>query len=249
MGVKRQLVLLTALAIAGLLMPFDPDTAHACSCDDSTLKELASHADVVVVSTVSDVRFIGPVEEIAATLRYPNGTSTENIKAEIVVDPDLHLKGDGGDSLVVRHAGPVHMIKDAQGQLSVWIKGGANCQLFDTQVGEPIGYRYLLFLRQLEEGAYSKSTCSGSRALSPHPDPQGSAEYSSYWDRRYAEYDDALGLPPGTLIAIANNAPPPAEPKDADFAYLPAAVAATLGPLAFLAGATFLWRWGTPHYG
>lgn len=35
----------------------------------------------------------------------------------------------------------------------------------------------------------------------------------------------------------------------ADFPYLPAAIAATLGPLAFLAGAAFVWRRGEPHTG
>jgi hypothetical protein len=34
-----------------------------------------------------------------------------------------------------------------------------------------------------------------------------------------------------------------------DFPWLPAAVAATLGPLAFLAGAAFVWRRGEPHGG
>jgi hypothetical protein len=60
---------------------------------------LASDADVVVAGAVSDVRFIGPVEEIAATLRYPNGTSTDDVKAEIVIDAERYLKGDGGNGI------------------------------------------------------------------------------------------------------------------------------------------------------
>jgi hypothetical protein len=194
---------------------------------------------VVVAGTVSGVRFVGPVEEFAATLRYPNGTSTEDVKAEIVVNVERYLKGRGGESLKVRQLGPVHMIKDAYGQLSVWINGGANCQLFDTQVAEPIGHRYLLFLRELEDGAFSTSTCSGSHGLAPHPDPEAQAEYNSYWDRRYAEYDGALGLPPGTLVAIANHAPLPARSED-NFPYIPAIIAATLGPLVFVLAASFV---------
>ena len=44
------------------------------------------------------------------------------------------------------------------------------------------------------------------------------------------------GVPPDDAL------PNPGPPDSRNFPYLPAAVAATLGPLAFLAGAAFVWR-------
>jgi len=103
---------------------------------------------------------------------------------------------------------------------------GGDCSY--TLLGEP-GERYLLALKPyLVDGAYTPEGCTS-------------------WSMRLIEGDEALSRYFEAVIEAATGglAPSPVEESDeADFPWLVAAIAATLGPLAFLAGAAFLWRRG-----
>jgi hypothetical protein len=235
-GVKRLLLPLSVLATVGLLFS-SVQPAAACSCGSSPIPDLqADTADLVGVGVVEDIEFDG-VDEIADKLAPGDGRSGPWLaaSARIIVRIDHHLKGPREGRIEIE-SNWVEIFKGSDGRLIIDLFAGPNCAIFEKA---SIGRRYLLFLHERGEGGYDTSVCSGSNILRPHPDPGVHPEVNAYWDERLRGLDTALGLPPGTLVAIANNAPLPSEPS---FPLLPAAVAATLGPLAFLAGAAFVWR-------
>lgn len=96
-----------------------------------------------------------------------------------------------------------------------------------TLLGEP-GERYLLVLQAEEDGSYTAEGCSS-------------------WSMRLIEKDEGL-LPyfQAVIEEAGKGALPPTseEADDTSFPWLPVAIGATLGPLAFLAGAAFVWRRG-----
>jgi len=97
---------------------------------------------------------------------------------------------------------------------------GGGCGIFDD---DSIGQRYLVYLL-LKDSEYRTDICLGTIGLDDQYD-------GPFGQERLADLESTLG---------AGVPPVP----DAIFPYLPAAIAATLGPLAFLAGAAFVWRRG-----
>jgi hypothetical protein len=210
----------------------------------STLEEKIAAADVVVVGVLQDVVYEGPIEEVASRVDYQQAAG-ELLSAHVLVKVERYLKGTGAEVLRFDHPFPVFTFKDRQGNLKMWIGSNGDCTIWPTEFGEPIGYRWLLAAKATSPGSYFTAACSGNVLLHPT-------------DRKkwLGEYDTPLGLAPGTVQEIAFGPPPwgapiaPTNVSDRDhFPYVPAAALAVLGPLAFLAGAAFLWRRGEPHNG
>jgi len=97
---------------------------------------------------------------------------------------------------------------------------GGGCGIFDN---DSIGQRYVLYLL-IEDSGYHTNGCLGTIGLDDQYDAPIGQE-------RLADLESTLGA----------GVPPV---SDVTFPYLPAVFAATLGPLAFLAGAAFVWRRG-----
>lgn len=100
---------------------------------------------------------------------------------------------------------------------------GGGCGIFDEN---SLGQRYLLYLL-LEDSEYRTNICLGTIGLDDQYD-------GPFGQERLSDLESTLGVGVSPV-------------SDTTFPYLPAVFAATLGPLAFLAGAAFVWRRGEPH--
>jgi len=111
----------------------------------------------------------------------------------------------------------------------VWVGASGACGTFDF---DPTGSYAVIGLTRANDGSFR-----AGRFRLFYIGPQPPETY----DSRPLSY--VAPLLPGTL---PNGGGPV---MDADFPFLPAAIAATLGPLAFLAGAALLRRRGEPYSG
>ena len=242
---KRLLLPLTIAALVGLFSPLAAPGAHACSCVYRTPAERIADADAVAVAVVRDVAIESSVSALSADLEPGNAIGAG--PATISLEAEGYLTGSGPTEIIVEQQ-DVQVSKDLAGNVQMDLMGGPNCALFN---GQPIGERYLLYLKTNEAGGYyHPSWCAGSVRLST-TQAYGFPDLDSYV-RQLDEYDVALGLPPGTLWKTAN-----AEPgvvslpglggiptHGSDFPWVATTTVAILGPVAFLAGAAFVWRRG-----
>jgi len=143
---------------------------------------------------------------------------------DAVVSVERYLKGSG----------PAEIVADDP-------VGDADCGFFSEG---SVGQRYVLFLGSdaifgnSDDGALYTHLCAGNEIAS---------------DALIAEVEAVTGsgVPPnddepvpGPSTPVEDVVPLSEETDDAEFPLLPVAVAATLGPLALLAGAAFVWRRG-----
>lgn len=141
---------------------------------------------------------------------------------DALVSVERYLKGSGAGEIVADD--PV---------------GDADCGFFSEA---SVGQRYVLFLgtddifENSDDGALYTHLCAGNEIAS---------------DALIAEVEvvTGSGVPPDDGVPVPDPstpvedvAPLGEETGDAEFPLLPVAVAATLGPLALLAGAAFVWR-------
>jgi hypothetical protein len=131
------------------------------------------------------------------------------------LDVEEYLKGIGPMIITVSEPSITYQFNDA-GQLTSSIN---DCVTFLP--GVPSGTRYLLFLSGNASPFTSPGACSGSTSLMDYPG------------------NDYMLRVRAAVAALPAGGGPPAS---TNFPLLLAAVAATLGPLAFLAGAAFVFR-------
>jgi hypothetical protein len=243
--VKRFLLRsLALLAILGLLTPFaSPQRAYACTCAGLTPAGYLERTELVVLGIVQEVRFLGPVDEVA-NRNAPNVVVNQSeVTGRVTIQVEAFLKGRASD--VVTEQDQVAVWRDSSGQIKTEFNAAGNCRYFS---GVPVGERHLLFLSGSESGLFGTGACSASRRLHPTSDPEPYTRYNEFYTQYLSDFDAAFGFPPGTLSAAANSSGPVSlpggggPPASDTFPAIPAATLAILTPLAFLAGAAFLWR-------
>jgi len=140
---KRLLLPLAAIAIAGFLLP-SVNPAYACSCAFSTPQELVDFADVIVIGTV--VRLIETTEEFPTPEEKPDGQIPD---VDAAVQVERYLKGSGPAEIEVDDP-----------------PSGGTCGFLEQA---SLGQRYLLFLTG-ETSPLQTHLCSGSTPLvdTPH---------------------------------------------------------------------------------
>ena len=209
--------------------------AYACTCFEQTLAERIGSADLIVVGEVVEVDFEGPIEPVGDSYAYPVVAGPADVAPDISgtlkLSVERYLKGEGSARIVVWQDGTI-VTKEGEQSL-VAFTGHGNCQTFD---GVPIGERYILFLSGSESGEYSTGLCAGSAYLSGR-------SYITYDD---SEYNDAYLKEVEELTQTKGDPAASEQIGDpdmtSDFPLILAAIAATLGPLAFLAASPFLYR-------
>ena len=140
---KRFLLPLAAIAIAGLLLPASVRPAYACSCAALTPEEHVDNANIVVIGTV--IRLIDSTEQFPAAPEKSEGTgiaSTPDVDAVVTVE--RYLKGSG----------PAEIVADDP-------PSGGLCGFLDQA---SLGQRYLLFLTG-EASPFNTHLCSGSTQI------------------------------------------------------------------------------------
>jgi hypothetical protein len=207
-------------------------------------------AELVVLGTVSDVIFDGPVNEVANRHEPNVVVSQSEVTGRVVIQVEAFLKGWAPE--VVVGQGHVAVWRDSAGQIKTEFSV-PGCAYFR---GVPVGERHLLFLNRNEAGLWGTSGCSWSHEVHPTSDPEPYARYNEFYTKYLADLDGVFGLPPGSLEAAANTSGPVSLPggggssgDQRDFPRTTAAVWAVSGSLAFLLGAAFLWRRREPHNG
>jgi hypothetical protein len=138
---KRLLLPLAAVAIAGLLLPAGVRPAYACTCyPPSSLEEHINKADVIAIGTVSRL-FDNPL-----TVPDPKQEGEVAMIADVdaVVEVERYLKGTGPPQIVVDDP-----------------PSGGTCGFLDQ---ESLGLRYLLFLGGATS-PFKAHLCSGFAVL------------------------------------------------------------------------------------
>jgi hypothetical protein len=204
---KRLLLPLTAIAVAGILY-VSAQPAYACSCGYVTPQQEIRNADLIVVGTVNDVRFEGPINEIGADLAPGyNLHGQPGTNGLLTISVEHVLKGTGRYELIVAQTA-ISVTKNLDGSVSAQFDGGENCALF---IGLPMNERYLLFLHPAEnDDAFNTSWCAGSMRLDDENLSYGYPNEETYLSK-LAEYDAAFGLSAGSFLGFAT-APPGALP-------------------------------------
>lgn len=106
-------------------------------------------------------------------------------------------------------------------------RGGGDCGFIGPN---DVGQRYLFFLSETDSGELATGICSANSFLGAGSDNERLQEVQAITGPGELPIDTAARL----------------DDANQDFPWLPIAL---LGPLAFLAGAAFLWRRGESHTG
>lgn len=151
------------LASAALALPLwlaATTPAHACSAGPTTLEELVSAADLIVIGVPSDPRLLDPVPELPPL--SPPDASDGYVPVgpgEAIVSVSEYLKGSGSAELsVFQPVVAVHYSQDAPPRL---VAGARTSCDYSLTPGE----QHLLFLYRAADGRYETSSISGSAAL------------------------------------------------------------------------------------
>jgi len=141
---KRLLLPLAAITIAGLLLPSGVRPAYACSCAPLPPKAHVDNADVIVIGTVSEV--IDTTEQFPAPEEKSDGAIPD---VDAVIEVERYLKGSGPAEIEVDDP-----------------PSGGTCGFFEQA---SLGQRYVLFLTG-ETSLLQTHLCSGSTPLvdTPH---------------------------------------------------------------------------------
>ena len=223
-NMRRLLLPLTALATTGLLWS-QVSPAHACLCPPQTVAQRVPNYSHVVVGTVN-----GLIED----------RRVESVKRALV-SVERYFKGSGANEIIAAEQSP-----------------GSDCTFFDEA---SVGRRYVLFLSNNsitgssnEDGELYTHLCSGNEIASevslaqvravtgpgiPSDSESTPGAPADEEPSPGATSDEQTGSEP---TAPADGPESNAAPSGSGFPSVPAAIAATLAPLAFLAGAAFVWR-------
>ena len=141
---KRLLLPLAAITIAGLLLPAGVRPAYACSCAALTPEQYVDNADIIVVGTV--VRLIETTEEFPTPAEKPGGQIPD---VDAALQVERYLKGSGPAEIEVDDP-----------------PSGGTCGFLEQA---SLGQRHLLFLTG-ETSPLQTHLCSGSTPLvdTPH---------------------------------------------------------------------------------
>ena len=140
---KRFLLPLAAIAVAGLLLPAGARPAYACSCAVQSVEDYVANADVIVIGTV--VQVVDATDQFRATPEKSEGTGIASVAdIDAVVSVERYLKG----------AGPAEIVADDP-------PSGGSCGFLDES---SLGQRYLLFLTG-DASPFATHLCSGSTPL------------------------------------------------------------------------------------
>jgi hypothetical protein len=155
-------------------------------------------------------------------------TYSENRLTLIDVRVDRYLKGFGPDSLTI--SDPGHTVIEARDGMPWSVV--VSCSVFDDRA---VGSRYLLFLDGTDPPT-SADFCGGSTELD-NPGPPA-AEYLAMVERILGA--NALPSSGGSLVKSS---------QGFGTSTVLVGALASVGALAFLVGAAFVWRRGEPHNG
>ena len=217
---KRLLPLVMLLAIAGQLMPMGVRQAHACTCTELNAQQAVDYANAILIGDM-----VSWSKTPSKVVREGDSSYQYGERNEATIRVDRYLKG--------------------RGPSTVKVVGGVCIGVFSS---ESVGTKYLLFLRfdPREDHGLATDGCDGSgpasvtagpNCLGPETSTQeGCIGPTTRPHRLLAEVEQITGrseLPDDSLSL---------PPKTGSFPVLPATALAIFGPLAFLAGAAFVWR-------
>ena len=137
---KRFLLPLAAVAIAGLLLPAGLRPAYACSCALLSTEEYVNNADVIAIGTV--VQLIETAEQFPPVEEESDGIIPD---IDAVVAVERYLKGDGPAEIEVDDP-----------------PSDGTCGFLDQA---SLGERHLLFLTN----SFTTHICAGSTLLTDDP--------------------------------------------------------------------------------
>ena len=140
---KRLLLPLAAITIAGLLLPSGVRPAYACSCAPLPPQAHVDNADVIVIGTVSEV--IDTTEQFPAPEEKSDGAIPD---VDAVIEVERYLTGSGPAEIEVDDP-----------------PSGGTCGFLEQT---SLGQRYLLFLTG-EASPFKTHLCSGSTLLLDEP--------------------------------------------------------------------------------
>lgn len=207
---KRLLLPLATVAIAGLLLPTGVRPAHACTCTGYSPEEKVANADVIAIGTVSRI-FDNPY-----TMPDPKTTSGEVTIDDVdaVVSVERYLKGTG----------PAEIVADDP-------QSGGGCGIFEELSA---GSRYLLFLTR-EDSDFRTHLCSGSLPIEG-PGRWTLAVSEEFAANALQEVQAITG--PGTLPQ--DSPVPSQSPADDGIPWLAIIIASSLGAGALAAASALL---------
>ncbi len=146
-NMKRLLLPLAAVAIAGLLLPAGVRPAYACSCALTSIETRVQDADIILTGTVTELVITPPLN--------PDAPDGEEHRTDVVLQVNEYLKGSGPSTVTIFEPGLAFQF-DTDGNL---ITAFSSCATFG-QGSE--GKRYILFLTGSVDSLTSPGLCSGS---------------------------------------------------------------------------------------
>ena len=144
---KRFLLPLAAITIAGILLPSGIRPAYACSCALTSIETRVKDADIILTGTVAELVITPPLN--------PDVPDGEEHRTDVVLQVDQYLKGSGPNQVNIFEPGLTFQF-DTDGNL---VTGIVSCATFG-QGSE--GKRYILFLTGSVDSLTSPGLCSGS---------------------------------------------------------------------------------------
>ena len=228
---KRLLLPLALLASVALVVAQNAPEVLACSVGPDF--DLVKDSDLIVSGRFTgwelDTESGGFAEVIDPEQSGGQVVAYGGIRAKMLVD--RVFKGTASPEITVTSANTVD-VYDHEPKY-VWIGSSGACGAFDS---DPTGRYAIMGLWAGDDGKYGAFT--GSWFYSGDNPPP---DFEDRGGRRLTRLEPLL---PGYLPGASG---PPV--SAGQFPIAAAAVAATLGPLAFLFGAAFLWRRGERHSG
>jgi hypothetical protein len=208
--------LLLPLSILGIvgLLWGDVTPAAACSCAGLTPEEYVAKANFVLIGGLAEVRYDPPL-----TVTY-----SEDRLTLVDLRVERYLKGFGPESVTI--ADPAYTVVEVRDGMPWSV--AVSCSVFGDRA---VGQKYLLFL-ETTDPPINVSFCGGSTGLG-NPNNSAAAGYLAAVER-------ILGA--GSLPSGGGRLGPPE--NTIRWPVIVGVTIAAFGPLAFLAGAAFVWRRG-----
>ena len=144
---KRFLLPLIAVTIAGLILPADVRPAYACSCALMPAEVRVDTADIIIIANVTELVVTPPLD--------PDAPDDLEHRSDFVLQVDEYLKGSGPSTVTIFEPGLSFVFSD-DGEV---VTGFSSCATF-TQGSE--GKRYILYLTGEADSLISPGLCSGS---------------------------------------------------------------------------------------
>ena len=144
---KRFLLPLAAITIAGLLLPSGVRPAYACSCALMPAEVRVDNADIIIIANVTELVVTPPLD--------PGAPDDLEHRSDFVLQVEEYLKGSGPSTVTIFEPGLSFVFSD-DGEV---VTGFSSCATF-AQGSE--GKRYILYLAGEADSLISPGLCSGS---------------------------------------------------------------------------------------